>query len=109
MRKSLRLFFAALIVIGGMAVVSFAQEGGDNKPKGINDRQENQKDRIKDGVQDGDLNKREFGRLAKEQFQIRRQERRFRESGDKFTPIERLRVQRNLNQSSRHIRRAKNN
>lgn len=108
MRTSLRLFFAALIVIGGMAVVSFGQESENNKPKGINERQENQKDRIKDGVQDRELSKREFGRLAREQFQIRQQERRFRSDGT-FTPVERLRVQRNLNQSSRHIRRAKNN
>lgn len=109
MRKSLRLIFAALVVIGGLSIVSFAQEGDNNKPKRINERQQNQRNRIKDGVQDNELTRREFGRLAREQANIRQMERRLRNSGDEFTRIERARVQRQLNQSSRHIRRAKNN
>lgn len=105
---SLRTFFASLIVIGGIAAVSFAQEG-EHKPRGINDRQQNQKSRIKDGVQDGDINNRELGRLVKEQSQINRLERRLRNSGDEFTKKERARVQHQLNQSNRHIRRSSRN
>lgn len=108
MNLSLRTFFASLIIIGGLALVSFAQEG-EHKPKGINDRQHNQKSRIKDGVQDGDINKRELGRLTKEQYQISRMENRLRNSGDEFTKKERARVQHQLNQSNRHIRRASRN
>lgn len=108
MRKSLRLIFVSLFAILGLSIVSFAQEGDNNKPKNINERQQNQRDRIKDGVQDDELNRRETARLAREQAEIRRQERRFRSDGE-FTRVERARVQRNLNQSSRHIRRAKNN
>lgn len=107
MKKSLRLIFASFLVIGGMTAVSFAQEG-ENKPPNINERQQNQRERIKDGVQDGDIKKKELARLAREQQQIRQQERRFKSDGE-FTRVERARVQRNLNQSSRHIRRAKNN
>jgi hypothetical protein len=107
-QKSLRLIFASLVIIGGIAVTAFAQEGDNHKPKNINDRQQNQKERIKDGVQDGDINRREFGRLVHEQSQIRRQERRFKSDGE-FTRGERARVQHNLNQASRHIRRAKRN
>ncbi len=107
MKKSLRLIFASLFAILGLSVISFAQEG-ENKPPNINERQQNQRERIKDGVQDGDIKKKELARLAKEQAHIRQQERRFRSDGE-FTRIERARVQRNLNQSSRHIRRASRN
>jgi hypothetical protein len=108
MRKSLGLIFASFAIIGGMATVSFAQEGDNHKPKSINERQEKQKDRIKDGIQDGDINRREAGRLIQEQQQIRRQERIFKSDGE-FTRVERAKVQRNLNQASRHIRRASRN
>ena len=108
MMKSLRLVLASIFVIGGLSLVSFAQTDNAKKPAGINDRQHNQQKRIFDGVQDSELNKKEFARLEKEQAQIRRQERRFKSDGE-FTKVERARVQRNLNQSSRHIRRAKHN
>lgn len=107
MKKSLRLIFASFTIIGGMALVSFAQEG-NNRHRGINERQHNQQKRIWDGVQDDELNKKEFRRLEMEQSQIRRQERRFKSDGD-FTKVERARVQHNQNQASRHIHRAKNN
>jgi hypothetical protein len=107
MRKSLRLIFASFIVIGGTAVVSLAQEG-NHHPQPINERQHNQHQAIRDGVQEGDLSRRELAGLAREQNQIRRQERRFRSDGD-FTRVERARVQHQLNQSAHHIRRAKNN
>ena len=108
MKKSLRLLFASLIVIGGMAVVSFGQTEHNNKPKGINERQQNQRERIKDGVTEGDLNKNELKRLAKDQAQIRQLERKARADGE-VTLRERGRIQRELNQSSRHIHRARNN
>lgn len=108
MRTSLRLIFASFVIIGGMAVVSFAQEGDNNNRRNINERQHNQQKRIKDGIHDHELNRREFFRLEREQFQIRRQERRFKSDGE-FTRRERARVQHNQNQASRHIRRAKHN
>lgn len=107
MKKSLRLIFASLMVTGTMAVVSLAQEG-NHQPKPINERQQHQRHAIRDGVQDGDISRRELAGLAKEQNQIRRQERVFRSDGD-FTRVERARVHRQLNQSGRHIRRAKKN
>ena len=108
MKKSLGFIFAPFIVMTVLAVVSFAQEGEHKKPPGINERQENQRDRIKNGVQDGEINQKERARLAKEQVKIRQQERRFRSDGE-LSRVERARVQHNLNQSSRHIHRAKNN
>lgn len=109
MKRSFGLILGAFCVLFGLSAASFAQDGAnDNKPKTINERQQNQRERVKDGIQDDELTKKETARLLREQNQIRRQERRFRSDGD-FTRIERARVQRNLNQSSRHIRRAKNN
>ena len=109
MRKSLRLFFAAMVIIGGLSVVSFAQEGDKHRPRNINERQDRQKNRIKDGIQDGELTRREAGRLIHEQREVNQLERRLRNTGEEFTRIERARVQRQLNQSNRHIRRAKHN
>lgn len=109
MKKYLGIFFSSLIIACALTVSAFAQEGENHKPKSINERQANQKERIKDGVQDGDINKKELGRLAVEQGQIRRLERRLRTSDDEFTNRERVRVQHQLNQSSRHIRRTSRN
>ena len=71
MKRSLRLIFAPFIVIAILAVVSFGQEGDQKKPTALNERQENQRNRIKEGVQDGDINRKERARLAKEQANIR--------------------------------------
>lgn len=73
----------------------------------INGREQNQVQRIRQGVGSGELTARETGRLAAEQVQIRRMEARFRASGDGLSNRERLRLQRELNQSSRHIYRQK--
>lgn len=107
MKKYLGIFFSSLIIACALTVSAFAQEG--EKPRNINERQQNQRNRIKDGVQDGDINKKELGRLAVEQRQINRLETRLRSSGDEFTNRERARVQHQLNQSNRHIRRASRN
>ena len=108
MKKSLRLIFASFIIVGGTAVVSFAQEANNHRPPGINERQHNQQKRIKDGVQDGDINRQELKNLEKEQARIRQMERRARSDGD-VTLRERGRIQHELSQSSRHIRRASRN
>lgn len=109
MKKSFGLILAAFCVLLGMSATSLAQDGSTNdKPRTINERRKNQQKRIWDGVKDDELTRKEFARLEREQNQVRRQERRFRSDGV-FTRVERARVQHNLNQSSRHIRRAKHN
>lgn len=106
MRKSLRFIFASLIVIGGMAAVSFAQ---NHKPKvfQINKRQENQQKRIYQGISSGELTRREAARLQKNQFEIYRDERRYRRSGDGLSNRERVKLAREQNQASRSIYRQK--
>ncbi|MGD9561444.1 MAG: hypothetical protein AB7F88_05270 [Pyrinomonadaceae bacterium] len=73
----------------------------------VNGRQHNQRQRIGQGVRSGELTVRETARLTREQVQIRRMENRFRTSGDGLSNRERVRLQRELNQSSRHIYRQK--
>ena len=98
--KSLMKWFATAALVAAMApVFALAQD--------INERQENQQQRIRQGVRSGELTRREALRLQREQARVRFAEARARRSGGEFTPRERARIQRELNQSSRHIRRQK--
>ena len=97
--------FGVFALIFGLSTESFAQ--GKNRPRGINNREQNQRQRIGQGVKSGELTARETGRLAREQVQIRRMEYRFRESGNGLSARERACLQKELNQSSRHIYKQK--
>ena len=110
MKKIISGVFALGIVIG-TAGIAAAQETGrrGSHPRNINERQDHQQDRIGGGVRSGELTNREILRLEREQYQIQRLEGRLRNSGDTFTKRERARVRGELNQSSRHIYRAKHN
>src|SRR5215475_12658601 len=74
---------------------------------GINERQQNQRDRIRQGVQSGELTPVEAARLRRQEAQIRLNEARARQSGGEFTPRERARIQRQLNRESGRIYRQK--
>lgn len=73
--------------------------------RGINHREHNQQSRIRAGLRSGELTRREAARLEAEQARIRLAEARARHSGGVFTLRERARIQRELNQASRHIYR----
>jgi len=105
MKKITFLVFAAFAVLCGLALESNAQT---NRSRSINNRQSRQQQRIVNGVKTGELTARETYRLEREQLQIRRMENRFRRTGDGLSPSERYRLERELNQSSRHIYRQKN-
>jgi uncharacterized protein YdeI (BOF family) len=74
---------------------------------GVNERQQNQRDRIRQGVQSGELTGVEAARLRRQEAQIRLNEARARQSGGEFTPQERARIQRQLDRESRRIYRQK--
>jgi hypothetical protein len=78
-----------------------------NPNNSINERQQNQRERIRDGVQSGELTGVEAARLRRQDAQIRLNEARARQSGGEFTPRERARIQRQLNRESRRIYRQK--
>lgn len=102
MRRILGISFGLLLVL-----VCFSQDATAQHRRGINDRQQNQRQRIGQGVRSGELTARETVRLAREQVQINRMEQRFRASGDGLSTRERVRLQHELNQASWHIYRQK--
>ncbi len=95
-----------LLVMFGLvfafSVAASAQTGG------IDQRENNQKQRIVNGVQAGDLGFKETAKLLKQQADIRKFERKAKADGN-VTFVERVRLHRELNQASRNIRRKKNN
>jgi hypothetical protein len=72
----------------------------------VDQRQDNQKDRIEGGVKSGELTRRETRKLAKDQRELKRMERRAKADGE-VTNKERARLQQKENQNSRAIRRQK--
>jgi phage terminase Nu1 subunit (DNA packaging protein) len=105
MKTILGIAFGFFALTFALSTDSFAQ--GKHWPRSVNDRQQNQRQRIGQGVKSGELTARETARLAREQVQIQRMENRFRTSGDGLNARERVRLQHELNQSSRHIYRQK--
>jgi hypothetical protein len=102
-----RSLFAAALLACALAADAAARPVRFGKPRPVNARQERQERRIAQGVRSGELTRRETRRLAAEQARIAALEARARRSGGEFTARERARVQRELNQSSRHIYRQK--
>lgn len=92
-----------VIFLAAVAVVTntYAQE----TPK-VDERQQNQHSRIREGVHSGELNRREARRLRHEQRHIRKAERRAKADGT-VTRAERERLERKQNRASRDIRRQK--
>ena len=95
--------FAILIVMGSTA----SAQTGRRCPRGgnINQRQENQQDRIAQGIKSGSLTPAEAARLESQEARINRLEARLRENG--LTPSERATLERDLNRESRNIYREK--
>jgi uncharacterized membrane protein YebE (DUF533 family) len=69
---------------------------------GVNQRQHNQMDRIRQGAASGDLTRGETRRLVGEQREIRREESAYRSDGV-VTPRERADLHRDLDRSSNHV------
>jgi uncharacterized protein HemX len=100
MNKGIKLSLMAVIISVGLSLVGTAQ--------GVNQRQHNQQERIREGVRSGELTRRETARLQTRQARIRVNETYARRSGGQFTAGERARIQRQLDRSSRQVYRQKN-
>jgi hypothetical protein len=74
----------------------------------INQRKENQQDRIAQGVRSGQLTAGETSRLEAREARINRQEARMKSDGN-FTPAEKAKITREQNRTSRAIYRDKHN
>jgi len=85
-----------------ISISVFAQEG---TPR-VNNREANQRARIAEGRQSGELTNGQAANLNKQQRHIRRSERRAKSDGN-VTARERRRLDREQDRASRNIRRAK--
>jgi alkylation response protein AidB-like acyl-CoA dehydrogenase len=105
--KNLKMMIAmaGLVTLAPMVTASAAER--PHYRHGIEARQRNQMRRIEQGERSGALTWRESERLERQQGRIERQEDRYRMSGGRFTPAERARIQRELNNESRRIYRQK--
>ncbi len=94
MKKSLLLLTTGLL----LTVAAHAQT--------INQRIDNQRDRIAAGRADGELNRRQARQLRGEERGLKQQERAERRAdGGRLTPGQRGQMQQELNQDSRQIHR----
>jgi hypothetical protein len=98
------LFGASLVTVGAAAnVAPRAGLGAVASPQTINQRERRQQQRIRHGVRNGELNRREARHLERREAKLHRDERRARRSGGELTSRERRRLQREENRTSRAI------
>ncbi len=99
------LFFSAALAVLAIPVV--AQDAPKSE---VGQRQENQQDRIAQGVKSGQLTAGETAHLERNQARINRQIRNNRAAnGGKLTPQEKAQVNREQNRQSRQIYQDKHN
>ena len=102
MKRTLATLAAAALLTSGIA---FAQQANT-----INQRRENQQDRIAQGVRSGQLTPRETARLENREARINHQIGRDRAMNDgRLTNGERKQINREQNRTSRAIYRDKHN
>lgn len=97
--------YRSLIATLGLLVVTTAAVAGDNTPR-VDQRQENQQERIAQGVESGQLNQREASRLEAQQVRNQVAEDRAKSDGV-VTPAERARLEAREDRTSRRIHRQK--
>jgi hypothetical protein len=110
--RNMLLCGAAFFVL--CAPGAFAQSGStqatDKKPLTVQQRKENQQDRIAQGVRSGQLTPRETTRLERQQKGINREERNMRKADDgHLTHADRKALNQRQNRASRNIYRKKHN
>jgi len=102
MKTTISLLLASLAIIAGQA---YAEQGArQHRPRdpGVNQRQHNQQQRIKQGVRSGQLTKEETRDLRSEQKAIRQEERAYKADG-KLTKEERKDLHKDMNDLSKDI------
>ncbi len=102
--------FLAISLAGAVASAQTPAAAPDERPATVNQRLENQHDRIQDGIKDDQLTKSEATHLRADDAAIRAQERVYRKANDgTLTTGERRQLNRELNRSSRQIYRDRHN
>jgi len=96
--------------MAGLMLPAVAQTAPAAAPATINQRKENQQDRIANGVKSGQLTAGETANLEKREAHINKEIHNDRvANGGKLTPAERRQVTRQQNRTSRAIYRKKHN
>jgi len=96
----------ALLVAGVLGVAGLSQADARTRDPGVNHRQQNQQQRIKQGVRSGELTRRETRTLAEGQRDVRQLERAYKSDGE-LTRAERADLHHEQNQASRDIYKQK--
>jgi hypothetical protein len=97
------------VIVSALFVLGFALSiNAQNAPVTpvVDAREHNQKERIKDGVQSGELTKVEAHKLRKEQRGVKKAEARAKADGE-VTPAERAKLDRKQDRASKHIAKQK--
>jgi len=95
-----------LLVVSGMTLLMAGMAFAEAETPVIDQRQENQEQRIDTGIESGHLNEREAYRLNKQQDHIDNMENRAKADGV-MTKKERARISAAQDRASRHIAREK--
>jgi hypothetical protein len=106
--KTLVLFLFIACSANAFAQDPNPPQTGNTKTPVINERQKNQKARIRQGVRSGQLTKGEARNLRQEQRTIKAEKQMAKVDG-KVTPAERAKVRRDQNKANRDIYRMKHN
>lgn len=102
--------FAGAMLVASTGFAQTADPPSTGAPATVNQRLENQQDRIQAGIKDDQLTKGEATHLEADDAKIHAEEKVDREYNDgKLTAPERQQLNRQLNQNSRHIHRARHN
>ncbi|GFE84077.1 hypothetical protein GCM10011487_60770 [Steroidobacter agaridevorans] len=99
-------FTLVLMVAGVLGVASLSQAEAGVRGPGVNGRQQNQHQRVRQGVRSGELTRRETRNLAESQRDIRQLERAYKSDGQ-LTRAERVDLHHEQNQASRDIYKQK--
>lgn len=106
--RSLLLLLFIFCTIGAFAQDPNPPQAGTKKTPVINERQKNQRARIRQGVRSGELTKGEARNLRQEQKTIQAEKKMAKADG-KVTPAERAQIRKDQNKASRDIYRKKHN
>jgi hypothetical protein len=100
---------AIMGVVSGAMLLAIGVTGlGWPRTPRINGRQENQQDRIQQGIRDGSLNRREASRLESIEGRIQA-DKLFAKRDGNVSPRERVQLNRELNRASRDIYHLRHN
>jgi cytochrome c556 len=101
MTRFFGMITAAILLAGLTAGAAQAQK------RTINQRQSNQKSRIKQGVRSGELTRKEAAHVRAQSATLAAKEAKYRASGGKLTQAERRKLDRKQDRLSRRIHKQK--